>query len=245
MVPLPSSPLRSSSRSSSRAASRAPTPRTTATAQRRTVLLTGFDPFGGEELNPSWLAVQALHGKQIAGHRIVAAQLPTVFGASLTALASLLRAHRPALVVCVGQAGGRSAVSLERVAININDARIADNAAAQPVDTPVVPGGPAAYFSTLPIKAMRHALQQEGIATEVSQTAGTFVCNHVFYGLMHTLATKRGFARTRGGFIHVPWLPEQGMPSMPLEDIARGLRVALRCALQTQTDMAEQAGAIS
>jgi pyroglutamyl-peptidase len=123
-----------------------------------TVLLTGFDPFGGESLNPSWQAVQSLHHKRIAGHKVVAAQLPTVFDRSLVELARLLRQHRPALVICVGQAGGRSAISLERIAINVNDARIADNAAAQPVDTPVVAGGPAAYFTSLPIKAMLLAL---------------------------------------------------------------------------------------
>jgi pyroglutamyl-peptidase len=219
-----------------------PLPRSTATP---TVLLTGFDPFGGEHLNPSWLAVEQLHGKRIEKHRIVAAQLPTVFGDSLTALASLLRQHKPALAICVGQAGGRNAMSIERIAINVNDARIADNASSQPVDTPVVPDGPAAYFGTLPIKAMREALLAEGIAAEVSQTAGTFVCNHVFYGLMHALATRRGLKRTRGGFIHVPWLPEQGTPSMPLEDVVRGLRVAVRCALTTRTDVVREAGAIS
>ena len=214
------------------------------------VLLTGFDAFGDDRqavpaLNPSWLAASALHGKQIAGHRVVAAQLPTVFDASLAELARLLRTHQPTLVVCVGQAGGRAAISLERIAINVNDARIADNAAAQPVDTPVVGGGPAAYFSTLPIKAMLDALQQEGLPAEVSQTAGTFVCNHVFYGLMHLLATRRGFKRTRGGFIHVPYLPEQGRPSLPLNDLVRGLRLALATALVTPRDIAKSAGAIS
>ena len=209
------------------------------------VLLTGFDPFGGELLNPSWLAVKALHGRQIAGHRIVAAQLPTIFDTSISALAALLKLHKPVLVICVGQAGGRSAISLERVAININDARIADNAGAQPIDTPVVPVAPAAYFSTLPVKAMRQTLVAEGIAAEVSQTAGTFVCNHVFYGLMHLLATLRGFKGTKGGFIHVPWLPEQGDPSMPLEDITRGIRVAVRVALSTKTDVVVGAGTLS
>lgn len=209
------------------------------------VLLTGFDPFGGELLNPSWLAVKALHGRQIAGHRIVAAQLPTIFDTSISALAALLKLHKPVLVICVGQAGGRSAISLERVAININDARIADNAGAQPIDTPVVAVAPAAYFSTLPVKAMRQTLVAEGIAAEVSQTAGTFVCNHVFYGLMHLLATLRGFKGTKGGFIHVPWLPEQGDPSMPLEDITRGIRVAVRVALSTKTDVVVGAGTLS
>ena len=220
-------------------------PTTRAAPPLPTVLLTGFDPFGGEQLNPSWLAVKALHGKRITGHRIVAGQLPTVFGASLAELARLLREHRPALVIGVGQAGGRAAMSLERVAINVNDARIADNAAAQPVDTAVVAGGPAAYFTSLPIKAMLQALHKGGIAAEVSQTAGTFVCNHVFYGLMHELATRRGFGRTRGGFIHVPWLPEQGQPSMTTDDLVRGLRLAIATALRTPRDIAQGAGAIS
>jgi pyroglutamyl-peptidase len=131
------------------------------------------------------------------------------------------------------------------VAININDARIADNAAAQPVDTPVIPDGPAAYFSTLPIKSMLVALQREGVAAEVSQTAGTFVCNHVFYGLMHALATQRGLRRVRGGFIHVPWLPEQGSPAMALDDMARGLKLAVRTALVTSRDATMGAGALN
>lgn len=206
------------------------------------VLVTGFDPFGGDSANPSWLAAQALHGRQIAGHRVIAAQLPTVFGASIKVLQALLRRHRPQLVICLGQAGGRAALSLERVAINVNDARIADNAVCQPVDTPVDPGGPAAYFSTLPIKAMMLAVRAEGVAAEVSQTAGTFVCNHVFYALMHEMATRRAHKGTRGGFIHVPWLPEQGTPSMGLEDMVRGLRAAVKCALLTQGDTRAGAG---
>jgi pyroglutamyl-peptidase len=208
-----------------------------------TVLLTGFDPFGGQPVNPSWLAVKALHGRQVRGHRIVAAQLPTVFGESLRALDALLHQHRPALVIGVGQAGGRKAISLERVAINVNDAPIADNAGAQPVDTPVHANAPVAYFSGLPIKAMHAALQAEGIAVEVSQTAGTFVCNHLFYGLMHTLATQPALRHTRGGFIHVPWLPEQGSPNMALAHITRGLQLAVRCALDVSKDAAVAAGA--
>jgi pyroglutamyl-peptidase len=208
-----------------------------------TVLLTGFDPFGGQAVNPSWLAVKALHGRQVLGHRIVAAQVPTVFGESLRALTALLHGHQPALAIGVGQAGGRAAISLERVAINVNDAPIADNAGAQPVDTPVQAGAPAAYFTGLPIKAMHAALRAEGIAVEVSQTAGTFVCNHLFYGLMHTLATQAALRHTRGGFIHVPWLPEQGTPNMALADIARGLQLAVRCALQVRQDEALGAGA--
>lgn len=209
------------------------------------VLLTGFDAFGGETLNPSWLAVQPLHGRAVAGHALVAARLPTVFDASLRELARLLQLHKPALVVCVGQAGGRGAVSLERVAININDARIADNANAQPVDTPVVAGAPAAYFSTLPIKAMLQALERAGIPAEVSQTAGTFVCNHVFYGLMHQLATLPAWQQTRGGFIHVPYASGQGQPGMALEEMTNGLYIAIQTALTTQRDAAYGAGAVS
>jgi len=202
------------------------------TPHRPIVLLTGFDPFGADTINPSWLAVKALHGRQIMGHSIVAAQLPTVFGASLQ---TLRRSGRRT----------QCPVARERVAININDARIADNAAAQPVDTPVIPDGPAAYFSTLPIKSMLVALQREGVAAEVSQTAGTFVCNHVFYGLMHALATQRGLRRVRGGFIHVPWLPEQGSPAMALDDMARGLKLAVRTALVTSRDATMGAGALN
>ncbi|OYY51451.1 MAG: pyroglutamyl-peptidase I [Polaromonas sp. 35-63-240] len=196
------------------------------------VLLTGFDPFGDARdspnpINPSWLAVRA------------------VFDASLTELHRLLRTHKPALVICVGQAGGRGAVSLERVAINVNDARIPDNAGAQPVDAPVARNGPAAYFSTLPIKAMLLALQRQGVPAEVSQTAGTFVCNHVFYGLMHALATQRGMKRTRGGFVHVPFLPEQGSPALPLDVLVAALRQAVATALATPQDISAGAGAIS
>lgn len=213
------------------------------TAPSKTVLLTGFDPFDGASVNPSWQAVQALHGECLLDHTVVAAQLPTVFGESLRCLTALLDEHRPALVVCVGQAGGRGAISLERVAINVDDAPIADNAGAQPIDAPVRPGAPAAYFTGLPIKTMRAELQAAGIAAEVSQTAGTFVCNHVFYGLMHALATRRGLRDARGGFVHVPWLPEQGQPSMALDGIVRGLRLAVRCALRVRQDGALSAGA--
>ncbi len=209
------------------------------------VLLTGFDAFGGEIINPSWLGVLSLHGKRISGHRVVAAQLPTVFDESLVELKRLLRLHKPALVIGVGQAGGRAAMSLERIAINVNDARIADNAGAQPIDTPVILGGPAAYFSSLPIKAMLLAMQRKGIAAEVSQTAGTFVCNHVFYGLMHLLATQRGFKQTRGGFMHVPYLPEQGEPSLPRDTLVQGLRIAVMAALKNRMDIARGAGALN
>jgi pyroglutamyl-peptidase len=177
---------------------------------------------------------------------VVAGLLPTEFARALPALRALLQAHQPQLVLCCGLAGGRSAISLERVAINLQDARIADNAGARPIDEPVAPeaDAPAAYFSSLPIKAMRRALLEAGIAAEVSQTAGTFVCNHVFYGLMHHLA-RRGPTGARGGFIHLPWLPGQGTPSMPLAQMVQGLQVALACAVATPVDIREAAGALN
>lgn len=218
----------------------------TSAAARRppTVLVTGFDPFGGSDVNPSWQAVQALHGRTVAGRRVVGAEVPTVFGASLRRLAELMEEHAPELVICTGQAGGRGSISLERVAINVNDARIPDNAGAKPIDTPVVEGGPDAYFTSLPIKAMLKALLDGGVNAEVSQTAGTFVCNHIFYGLMHTLAQPQ-WEGTRGGLVHVPWLPEQGQPSMRVDEIVAGLELGIACALATRRDIRKEAGALN
>jgi len=211
----------------------------------RTVLLTGFQPFGGEQVNPSWQAVSALHGTRIAGHRVVARELPVAFGKSLKALRAALKETQPSLVICVGQAGGRAQLSLERVAINVDDARIPDNAGQQPIDAPVVADGPAAYFSTLPIKAMREALRGAGFPVEVSQTAGTYVCNHVFYGLMHALRRQR---TVRAGFIHIPYSPAQasghaGAASLPVETVTAALRLALKVALKTSLDIRTAAGA--
>lgn len=210
-----------------------------------TLLLTGFAPFGGETVNPSWLAVKALDGRRIAGHRIVARELPVEFGVSLKRMRALLREHRPAMVIAVGQAGGRPALSLERIAINVDDARIPDNGGRQPVDAPVVADGPAAYFTTLPVKAMRAAITAADIPVEVSQTAGTFVCNHVFYGLMHALRRSR---RVRAGFIHVPYSTEQaagrpGVPALSIDAMVEGLRIAIATALRTPVDVAISAGA--
>lgn len=209
------------------------------------VLLTGFEPFGGETSNPSWDAVRALDGTCIASHRVVTRCLPVEFGASLAALRTAIDECRPVLVLGVGQAGGRAQLSLERVAINVDDARIADNAGAHPIDEPVVADGPAAYFSDLPIKAMLAALRDAGIPAEVSQTAGTYVCNHVFYGLMHALRDAPG---VRGGFIHIPYSTEQaachpGAASLPIATVSEGLRVALRVALTTTDDHRIAAGA--
>lgn len=210
--------------------------------KRPTALLTGFTPFEGADVNPSWQAVQALHGRQVAGHRIVARELPTEFGAALKVLRTAIRETGPRLVICVGLAAGSTRISLERIAINIDDARIPDNAGHQPIDAPVVPGGPAAYFSTLPIKAMLAALRDAGIPVGVSQTAGTFVCNHVFYGLMHALRRRPA---VHAGFIHVPWPDED--PASPLSAgmIADALRIAVRVATTTRQDLRIAAGAES
>lgn len=210
-----------------------------------TVLLTGFEPFGGERSNPSWEAVRNLQGLEIAGHRVETLCLPVEFQTSIRALQRGIRQHKPALVLCVGQAGGRAQLSLERVAINLDDARIADNAGQQPIDAPIAADGPAAYFTTLPIKAMLVALRSAGIPVEISQTAGTYVCNHVFYGAMHALNTTRG---ARAGFIHIPFSPKQaahhpGAPSLAASVVKKGLRIAVETALTTTHDTAIAAGA--
>jgi len=208
----------------------------------KTVLLTGFEPFGGEPINPSGEIARQLHGTAIAGYRVVGALLPCVFGVAITELKKQIRAAQPVLVVCLGQAGGRAEVTPERVAINVDDARIADNAGRQPVDRPIVRGGPAAYWSTLPIKAITAELLRRGVPAAVSQTAGTFVCNHVFYGLMHELRKQK---KVRGGFIHVPFLPEQAtdQPSLPLATMTAAIEAAIGVALQVRRDVRVTGGA--
>lgn len=208
----------------------------------KTILLTGFEPFGGESLNPSEEICRQLHGTVVARHQVVGGLLPCVFGAAIKELKHLIKLHDPALVVCLGQAGGRAEITPERVAINVDDARIADNAGQQPVDRPVVKGGPAAYWSTLPIKAVAQTLRKRGIPAAISQTAGTFVCNHVFYGLMHEL---HGRPRIRGGFIHVPYLPEQttDKPSLPLDTMVKGIATALEVSVTRTRDVRQAGGA--
>lgn len=210
-------------------------------ATRRNVLLTGFEPFGGAASNPGWQAVRALHGTRIAGHRIVARELPVEFGESLKRLRAMIREVRPDVVICVGLAASRGAVSLERIAINLDDARIPDNAGRQPIDTAIVEGGPAAWFSSLPIKAIHAAIGAAGIPVEVSQTAGTYVCNHVFYGLMHALRRRR---RVRAGFIHVPPTTDTDPRGLPPDAIVKALRIAVRTTLATNEDARVSAGAI-
>ena len=211
----------------------------------RTVLLTGFEPFNGATINPSWEAVRALDGWSGPGFAVVARQLPCVFGTALDVLRESIAGVKPDILIAVGQAGGRSEMSLERVAINVDDASIRDNAGNQPVDTPIAADGPAAYFTTLPVKAIVKALRLRGFPSGVSQTAGTFVCNHVFYGLMHHAVGQP----LKAGFIHVPFLPEQAAdrperpPSMALRDIVDALRIAVEVAVVTETDTHEAGGA--
>lgn len=204
------------------------------------ILVTGFDPFGGEAINPAWEAVSRL-SKEIEGAEIVTVQIPTVFGDSAKRLFEAVDEHQPDAVVCVGQAGGRFGITPERVAINVDDARIADNKGQQPLDTVIQADGAPAYFTTLPVKAMVEAVKKAGLPTSLSNTAGTFVCNHIMYQNLYYLANH--YPKTQGGFIHVPYVTEQvvdkpGQASMALADIVKGLTVCLETivAYQGKTD---------
>ncbi len=191
------------------------------------VLLTGFKPFGGETENPSWLAVQPLDGEIIGGHRVVSLELDCVFDTAIEQLYRALDEYKPELVLCFGQAGGRADISIERIAINLNDARIPDNAGNLPLDTQVIDGGPDGYLTRLPAKRMLRRLHNAGIPASLSYSAGTFVCNHVMYALLHYIATHD--LAMCGGFIHVPYLPRQavhhsGAPSMPLSTLTDAVK---------------------
>ena len=210
------------------------------------VLITGFDPFGGEKINPALEAVMALPDT-IGNIEVIKLEIPTVFGKSLVAIHEAVVKHQPDIVISVGQAGGRFGISPERVAINIDDARIKDNEGNQPVDVKVVENGAAAYFSNLPIKAMTQAMVNAGIPASVSNSAGTFVCNHVMYGILHMIHTE--YPHMRGGFIHVPYIPAQvtnkpNMPSMSQADITKGLALCIEAAATHKEDLHIAAGAI-
>ncbi|MET8680240.1 pyroglutamyl-peptidase I [Streptomyces sp. NPDC004647] len=209
------------------------------------VLLTGFEPFGGEDVNPSWEAVSLVAADPPSGVQVTAVRLSCAFGTALEELRAAVDRTDPGLVLCVGQAGGRPGITVERVAINVDDARIPDNAGRQPVDEPVVEGGPAAYFATLPVKRCVAAVRAAGLPAAVSQTAGTFVCNHVFYGLAHLIATRK--PALRGGFVHIPYAPEQVVdraePSLPVSSVALGLRTIAATAASVGTDLRIPGGA--
>lgn len=211
------------------------------------VLLTGFGPFGGEPVNPALEAVKQLNDRVIAGMTVVTRELPVVKQESIDTMIALIQEIDPAIVIAIGQAGGRLDITPERVAINVDDYRIPDNAGNQPVDEPIVADGAPAYFSTLPIKAMLMHMKSNGIPASISNSAGTYVCNHIFYGLMHHVATEGH--RRRAGFIHIPYLPEQavrnpGQPSMALSTIVRGLELAIEASVNHRQDLRLTGGKI-
>ena len=193
------------------------------------LLLTGFTPFAGETINPALEAVKRVK-PEIAGMEIVKLEVPTVFGESVRLVQEAIEREQPDFVLSVGQAGGRAEITPERVAINVDDARIPDNAGQQPIDVPIFVDGENAYFATLPVKAMAEAIREAGLPSALSNTAGTFVCNHLMYGVLHHLHQNHKSAKA--GFIHVPYISEQtadkpGVPSMPLDDIVRALEAAI------------------
>ncbi|HEM3717412.1 TPA: pyroglutamyl-peptidase I [Streptococcus suis] len=193
------------------------------------IIVTGFDPFGGEAINPALETIKSLP-KTIAGAEMIIVEVPTVFDKAARILEEKMAEHKPDAVLCIGQAGGRADLTPERVAINQDDARIPDNEGQQPIDRTIRPDGPAAYFSTLPIKAMVEAIRSAGIPASVSNTAGTFVCNHLMYQALYL--SEKHFPKTKAGFLHIPYLPEQvvdkpGLPSMSLETIVKGIEAAI------------------
>ncbi len=192
------------------------------------LLLCAFEPFGGETVNPAQQAAARVPDA-VGDFEIHKMTVPTVFGKSVEAVVGEMERMRPDVVLCVGQAGGRFGISVERVAINIDDASIPDNAGNRPEGAPIAPDGPAAYFSNLPVRAMAQSVREHGLPADESNTAGTFVCNHLMYGVLHAIA--RSFPGMRGGFIHVPYAPVQAVgrsvPSMSVDDIARAVAAAI------------------
>ena len=217
------------------------------------LLLTAFTPFDGEEINPALEAVKLVKDK-IENLEIVKLEVPTVFGKSIQLVFDAIDKEKPDFVLCVGQAGGRAEICPERVAINIDDARIPDNEGNQPVDEPIFPDRENAYFSTLPVKAMVEAIRKEGIPSSLSNSAGTYVCNHLMYGVLYYLnKTDRLMKNSelyprsenrlavKAGFIHVPYIPEQvknkkEIPSLELSEIVRGLKAAIKVMAKNGTD---------
>lgn len=203
------------------------------------ILITGFDPFGGADINPAYEAVKRLPD-QIGGAKMIKLEIPTVFGKDGKVLKDAILEHEPDVVLCVGQAGGRSVISVEKVAINLMEARIPDNDGQQPLNQPVYADGENAYFASVPVKAMVRNIREHGIPSSVSYTAGTYVCNDVMYRLLYMI--DREFNGMRGGFIHVPYLAEQaaalpdGTPGMSAEMIAEALQYAVEAVIENETD---------
>ena len=210
------------------------------------ILLTAFSPFGGEKINPSLEAVKLVKDK-ILETDIIKLEVPTVFGKSIKIVADAIEKEKPDYVLCIGQAGGRYGITPERVAINIDDARIPDNEGNQPIDRPIFADGEPAYFSNLPVKSMVEEIRKEGLPASLSNSAGTYVCNHLMYGVLYTLSKK--YKGVKGGFIHVPFIPEQTVdkpdkPSMSLPDIVRGLEAAIRAVSRNKEDVKRAEGSV-
>ncbi|WP_456824576.1 pyroglutamyl-peptidase I [Cellulomonas sp. P5_E12] len=209
------------------------------------VLLTGFGPFDGQSVNASWLAVTEVVASWTGPAELVVRELPVSFRSARQQLRSAIAEVEPDLVVCVGEAGGTSAVRVERVAVNVIDARIPDVDGSAPIDVPVIAGAPAAFFSTLPVKACAAAVRDAGVPVEVSNTAGLYVCNATFYALQHLLAGRTG---VRSGFVHVPRTPAQvadGGPALDVSDAATALLAVVRAALSTTADVRVSAGTLA
>ena len=189
------------------------------------IIVTGFDPFGGETINPSIECVKAL--PEIEGVELIRLELPTVFKESAKRLNEVINDVKPDAVLSVGQAGGRPGITMERIAINVDDARIPDNISQQPIDETIQTEGEAAYFTTLPIKRIVKAIREAGISAEVSNSAGTFVCNHIMYQAL--FAATKADKPFKAGFMHIPFIPEQttDKPSLPLEESTKALQIAI------------------
>ncbi|AEX24765.1 pyroglutamyl-peptidase I [Vibrio sp. EJY3] len=208
------------------------------------VLITGFEPFGGDAINPALEAIKRLEGEAIDDGFIVTCHVPVTRYDSINTVIEAIEQHQPDCVITVGQAAGRAAITPERVAINVDDFRIPDNQGHQPIDEPIIADGPDAYFTTLPLKRVVQTLQQQGIPCQVSNSAGTFVCNHLFYGLQHYLRDKP----LRHGFVHIPLLPEQNtlgnQPTMSLDTIVEALRLMAQVVVHHDTDITVTGGKI-
>ena len=214
------------------------------------ILVTGFDPFGGEKINPALETIKRLPDA-VLGAQIIKLEIPTVVGKSLAKIQEAVEKENPDVVLSIGQAGGRSEITVERVGINIDDCRIPDNEGNQPIDEPIVAGGPSAYFVTVPIKAIVEKIKANKIPASISNTAGTFICNHVCYGVAHLAAARTAAGKPmKSGFIHIPFLPEQVIgkpaltPSMSLETIVSGITHALEAIVEHDSDIKVSGGKI-
>lgn len=209
-----------------------------------TVLLTGFEPFAGDSVNPSGDAVQLVASEWDGPETLVTAVLPVSFAGAAERIGELVAEHSPEILIAAGLAGGRGEISIERIAVNLIDARIPDNDGDQPIDVRSVPGGPDARFSSLPVKAIARDIAAAGIRSSLSTTAGTFVCNHLFYVITDAASRRPGM---RAGFIHVPWSETGGTedePTLPLTGIARALSIAVRTTLDTPEDISVAGGSL-